>query len=62
MYALTPSHRVGRRNMIDWKGILRELRLLAKELSPWRFFAIWLLVPLCVVAYLASLAVLYVIR
>ncbi|HQC99125.1 MAG TPA: hypothetical protein PK306_25810 [Aquabacterium sp.] len=37
---------------VDWKGVMREIRLLATQLQPARFFAIYLLLLLIVVAYL----------
>lgn len=36
---------------IDWKGVLRELRLLAIQLQPCRFYALYLLLLLIVVSY-----------
>lgn len=36
---------------IDWKGILRELRLLAIQLQPARFYALYLLLLIVVLSY-----------
>lgn len=36
---------------IDWKGIVRELRLLAVQLQPSRFFALYVLLLIMVVSY-----------
>ncbi len=35
---------------MDWKGIIRELRLLATQLQPDRFYALYLLLAILVVA------------
>lgn len=34
---------------MDWKGIVREIRLLATNIQTDRFYAIWLLVAVIVV-------------
>lgn len=36
---------------MDWKGIIRELRLLATQLQTDRFYALYLLLVILVVAY-----------
>lgn len=38
---------------MDWKGIIRELRLLATQLQTDRFYALYLLLAILVVAYAA---------
>jgi hypothetical protein len=35
---------------IDWKGVFRELRLLVIQLQPMRFFALYVLLLIVVVA------------
>jgi hypothetical protein len=35
---------------VDWKGIVREFRLLAVQLQPARFFALYLLLLIVVIA------------
>ncbi len=37
------------RVMVDWKGVLREIRMLAIQLQPGRFYALYLLL-LCLAA------------
>lgn len=37
---------------MDWVGILRELRILATQLQTDRFYALYLLLAVLVVAYL----------
>jgi hypothetical protein len=37
---------------MDWEGILRELRLLATQLQSDRFYALYLLAVVAVIAYL----------
>lgn len=39
---------------MDWAKIIRELRLLATQLPSDRFYALYLLLMLCVVAYLMN--------
>ena len=39
---------------VDWKGVIRELRLLATQLQPARFYAIYVLVLVVVVSYVAD--------
>jgi hypothetical protein len=36
---------------MDWKGIIRELRLLATQLQTDRFYALYLLLAILVVVY-----------
>lgn len=36
---------------VDWKGVLEEIRLFAKEIQSDRFYALYLLVLILVVAY-----------
>jgi hypothetical protein len=36
---------------VDWKGVVRELRLLVVQLQPTRFYAIYLLLLIMVVSY-----------
>jgi len=36
---------------MDWKGIIRELRLLATQLQTDRFYALYVLLAILVVAY-----------
>lgn len=38
--------------MVDWKGVLRELRMLAVQLQPGRFYALYLLLVFLVAGYL----------
>lgn len=38
--------------MVDWKGVLRELRMLAIQLQPGRFYALYLLLLFLVAGYL----------
>jgi len=40
---------------MDWKGILREIRLLATQLQPWRFFALYLLLLIVVAGYVVKM-------
>lgn len=37
---------------MDWKGIIRELRLLATQLQTDRFYALYLLLAIVIIAYL----------
>ena len=39
---------------VDWKGVVRELRLLATQLPPARFFALYVLVFIVVAAYVVG--------
>ena len=36
---------------VDWKGVLRELRLLATQLQADRFYALYLLLAVLVLGY-----------
>ena len=36
---------------VDWKGVIRELRLFATQLQPWRFFALYALALIMVIGY-----------
>ncbi len=44
----------GRGAIMDWTGILQEIRLLAIQLQTDRFYAIYLLVALLVVSYVVT--------
>ena len=44
----------GRGDIMDWTGILQEIRLLAIQLQTDRFYAIYLLVALLVVSYVVT--------
>jgi hypothetical protein len=37
---------------MDWKGIIRELRLLATQLQTDRFYALYLLLAIVIIVYL----------
>lgn len=39
---------------VDWKGVVRELRLLATQLQPARLFALYVLLFIVVAAYVAG--------
>lgn len=39
---------------VDWKGVVRELRLLATQLQPARFFALYVLLFIVVAAYVVG--------
>jgi hypothetical protein len=39
---------------VDWKGVLRELRLLLTQLQPSRFFALYALALMCVLVYVVE--------
>lgn len=44
----------GRGTIMDWTGILQEIRLLAIQLQTDRFYAIYLLIALLVVSYVVT--------
>jgi hypothetical protein len=35
--------------LMDWKGIIREVRLLLLQLPPFRFLAVWLLAAIALI-------------
>lgn len=43
--------------MVDWKGIVRELRLLVTELQRDRFYALYILLVFVVVCWVLPLTV-----
>ena len=43
--------------MVDWKGVVRELRLLVTELQSDRFYALYVLLALVVVCWTLPLLV-----
>ena len=42
---------------MDWKGIIREIRLLLKELPDTRFWAVWLLALPLVITFCVCLLI-----